>query len=185
MGSDMVEDLKRFRRKGDLCSIRRDEIDENSMQCFVVALSNSLVAIYEVRDFKPIGYCVFRISDLTSVRRKRTDEFQQRLLESDGAVDPVALKITPAISSYRALVEWLDDDEILIIEDEAADEPSFFIGVCEEATENDFVGRFFSGAGNWSTETWSYAWHEITTIQFRTDYIAAYQRYFDRAADRG
>jgi hypothetical protein len=78
--------LSTHHKKRNLVSIRRSSIDPNSIQGFVVGLSQDLVALEYVYDFQIDGLLVLRRSDITDVRRSKTDEFQQSLLKQEGIV---------------------------------------------------------------------------------------------------
>jgi hypothetical protein len=58
----------------DLVSIERSNIDQNSIQAFVLASSDELIVLQYVYDFTLNGLMVLRTKDVTKVRCSATDK---------------------------------------------------------------------------------------------------------------
>ncbi len=75
-----MNDLNEMMTDRKLVSIRRDAIDSNSIQGFVLAASDELLLIQYVYDFNLDGLMVLRLSDVTEIKSGATDKFQKQLL---------------------------------------------------------------------------------------------------------
>lgn len=168
----------------NLVSITRASIDPNSIQGFVVGLSENLVALEYVYDFQVDGLLVLRRSDITEVRRSKTDEFQQSLLEQEGIVGGAQTPEQPLpLESWQTAITYLSAlFPIMILERELGPEPTFSIGRALKTTAAQVEFRPFSGTAKWYTKTERLKYVHLTSLQVNTRYANFYQRHFERHA---
>jgi hypothetical protein len=173
--------LAEHQKQRDLVSIRRDKIDENAIQGFILDSSEELLALQYVYDFNLDGLMFLRLEDITEVKSSITNKFQKELLEKEGLLERVPFGATFALNNWRTLIPQLSDENgFLILECEAKEKPDFFIGVILKATKTGVDGRYFSGAANWGESTEKFKFQDITSCQVGTNYINVYQRHFQR-----
>jgi hypothetical protein len=168
-----------------LVSVRRSDVNDYGIQGFLVGLSDTLVALEYVYDFQIDGLMVLRRSDITDVKRTGTDEFQERLLKSEGirpgSQIPTALKL----DGWKPLIEQLIEHyPLMILERELGPAPEFAIGRTLRATAAQVEFQSFSGAGKWHPKTERLKYAQLTCLQVNTRYLGFYQRHFDRNAPR-
>ena len=176
-----IQNLKRFRDDQELVSIRRDGCDDRKIQAFVIHFSGTLVLLQYIYDFHVDGILLLRLADITSIEATATDEFQKRLLIQEGGFAKIDFGYRPPISSYDVFLRSLPDEEIVILEDEVADDPEFIIGTLQSVDVDEVSIRFFTGAANWEDEPSVIEIARITSCQIKTNYINFYARHFARS----
>jgi hypothetical protein len=175
--------LRFHQRQRHLVSIRRSEIDDYGVQGYILGVSKQLLAVQYVYDFNLDGLLLLSRSDITEVRRTKTDVFQQSLLLADGIERLVPFDVQFNLSNWRSVLQQLAPVcPVLIFESERAKEPLFEIGRLVEVTSSQVEVHGFSGTARWAKETTSIPFSELTCVQANTNYINTYQRYFTRSA---
>lgn len=172
--------LKRMHDDRELVAIRRDEIDDNKIQGFVLCVSNELVLFQYIYDFHLDGLMLLRIRDITDLNVSKTERFQKELLVEEGFFEKIDFELRPPISSYEAFLRSLPEDELVILEDEIAEEPEFLIGPVLSIDGGEISIRFFTGAANWEKEPRVIEISEVTSCQVGSNYLWFYARYFER-----
>jgi hypothetical protein len=178
-----MHQFAQYQKRRDLVSVRRNEIDDNAIQGFVLASSEELVVLQYVYDFNLDGLMVLRIDDITEVRCSATDKFQKSLLEQEGLIATVSFGSDFALSNWRSVISQLSKEyALMILECEAGDEKDFVIGRILTTTTTGAQVRYFSGAANWVRKPVELKFKDITSCQVGTNYLNVYQRHFERHA---
>lgn len=175
-----LKSLKGFRDDQALVSIRRDGCDDRKIQAFVIHFSDTLILLQYVYDFHVDGILLLRIADITDIETTATDEFQKQLLIEEGEFAKIDFDYRPPIGSYDVFLHSLQESEIVILEDEAADEPEFIIGRLIAVDGDEVSVRYFTGAANWEDDPSFIEITRITSCQTKTNYINFYARHFKR-----
>ncbi len=177
--------LAKHQKQKNLVSIRRSEIDLNSIQGFVLGHSDELVAIQYVYDFNLDGLMVLRVADITDVKNSATNKFQKKLLDQEGLLAKVLFEKKLDLGNWKsAISQLLIENELMVIESEAGEEMNFFIGKVLKVTKLGVQARFFSGAADWTQHAEKIMFKDITCCQVSTNYIKVYERYFERQAQQ-
>ena len=178
-----MHDLATYQNQRSLISLRRDRIDDHSIQGFVIGASDELVLLQYVYDFRLDGLMVLAVSDITEVRCTATDRFQQTLLAAEGLVEQVPFGLSTNLQDWRSAIDDLASRyPLLILECERLEEPDFVIGRVSKLARDEVWLEWFSGAANWGEKPARFKYKDITSCQVDTNYVNAYQRYFDRNA---
>jgi hypothetical protein len=178
--SNAMNTLSQHQKERNLISIRRDAIDTNSIQGFVLASSAELVVLQYVYDFNLDGLMVLRVADITDVRWSATGRFQKGLLERAGLVQRVPFGATFDLRNWRAIIDQLSNEyKLMVVECEADEENIFLIGRVLKSTAASVQIQEFSGAANWEEIPAKARFKNITSCQVGTNYINFYRRYFD------
>lgn len=176
-------EITRHQEQRSLISLRRDRIDDNAIQGFVIGTSDDLVLLQYVYDFRLDGLMVLAVADITEVRCTATDRFQQTLLDTDGLVAQVPFGLRINLEDWRsAIADLAHGYPLLILECERLEAPDFVIGRVKEMAHGEVRLECFSGAANWDEELVSLKYEDITSCQAGTNYTNVYQRYFERNA---
>ena len=175
--------LRSHQTQRHLVSIRRSDIDDYGIQGYILGVSRQLVALQYVYDFNLDGLLLLSRSDITEVRRTKTDEFQQSLLVADGIERLVPFDAQFDLSNWRSVLQQLAPAcPVLIFESERAQRPLFEIGRLVEVTSSQVDVHGFSGTARWAKETTLIPYSELTCVQANTHYINEYKRYFAQRA---
>jgi hypothetical protein len=178
-----MHDLARHLGERNLVSIYRERIDSNSMEGYVLALSDDLVVLQFVYDFKLDGLMVIRAADISDVRCSETDRFQKKLMSDEGLEQMVPFDAAFNTGNWRALLsQFAQQHPIMILECEAQDEPDFVIGRVLKTSADKVQILGFSGDGTWDDKPTRLALGDLTSCRVGTNYIEVYQRYFERMA---
>lgn len=171
-----------FVRDRKLVSIRRDDIDPNSIQGFVLACSDELLLIQYVYDFRLDGLMVLRRADITDIRCTATDEFQKSLLIAEQLFQQVPFESDFDLRDWKSiLTQFSSQYKLFLLEDEGSDVELFLIGDIEKIARSSVCLRYFSGAGNWDEKPIKLSFNCITSCQVDTNYLNVYQRHFERS----
>lgn len=178
-----MNELSQFAQDRSLVSIRRAAVDENKIQGFVLGSSDRLVLLQYVYDFHLDGLMVLRTDDISEVTRSKTDAFQQQLLADEGLLSRVPFDYPVDLGSWSSAIAGLSRSHpLLILECELMEEPDFVVGRILDVGVDDVTLRYFTGAANWLEEPVKLRYDDITACQANTNYVNAYQRYFERNA---
>lgn len=164
----------------DLVNIRREGIDSNSIQGVLLDCSDSLVLIQYIYDFRLDGYMLLRRCDLSEVSCRSTDRFQKELLEAEGVFGQIDFSFRVPVHSFEVFLQSRGEDEIIIVEDESADDPEFLIGPIANMDKDTVEIGHFTGIARLVEPLPRIAMERITCCQMDTNYIRFYQRYFER-----
>ena len=175
--------LEEHRQRRDLVSLRRDKIDDQAIQGYVLAVSDELVALQFVYDFRLDGLRILRVRDVTGVACTSVDRFQRELLVREGLEKAIPFGRTFALRDWRPLISQLAREfPLMILECEALDEPDFVIGRARSITETSVEFDHFSGVASWEAKPAMLALADLTSCQVETNYINVYRRHFERLA---
>ena len=183
MAIDLATVLEEHRQRRDLVSLRRDEIDDHRIQGYVLGVSDELVALQFVDDFRLDGLRILRVRDITGVACTSVDHFQRELLVREGLEKAVPFGRTFALRDWRPLINQLAlEFPLMILECEAVDEPDFVIGKARSFSETSVEFDYFSGVASWDAEPAKLALADLTSCQVDSNYINVYRRHFERLA---
>jgi hypothetical protein len=172
--------LHEYIDRRDLISLCRDKIDTHSIQGFILACSKTLVLLQYVYDFQPDGFLLLRRKDITQLKSGDSNRFQRQLLAADGVLDRVDFTYRAPVHSYDAFLASRSADEIVIVENETAEPPEFFIGTVSSVAGGTLTLRHFTGTGQWVEPEPEIPTAHITSCKIETSYGRAYQRHFGR-----
>ncbi len=157
--------LSEFVRERKLVSIRRGNIDENTIQGFVLSFSDQLVLIQYVFDFILDGLMVIRRADITEIKCNATDEFQKNLLVAEQLFQKVPFAESFDLHDWKSIINQLSKQhELIILEDERPDEAVFLIGKVQKITNSSLSMKYFSGAGNWDEKPSKISFANISAV---------------------
>jgi hypothetical protein len=178
-----MHDLGYFHQQRDLVSIRRAAVDENSIQGFVLEMSDELVLLQYVYDLNLDGLMILRAADISEIQRSATDEFQEGLLQAEGLLSAVPFDYSVDLGSWpMAITALAKDYPLLILERELLDEPDLAIGRVLDVGAEEVHLKYFTGTAKWREEPDKLRFTDITSCQAGTNYLNVYQRYFERNA---
>ena len=165
----------------ELVSIKRERIDRNKIQGFVLDESKDLILIQYVYDFNLDGLMVLRKDDITSLETTDTDKFQTSLLKDENLIEKINFEHNYVLESWQSFIHSaMKNHEYFIVEEEEYEEPEFNIGRILNLEEKEFTLRYFTGVARWIEEPVIIKYSDVTCIQIETNYLNFYQKYFNK-----
>lgn len=175
--------LTQHQRQRNRISIRRDEIDTDSVHGYVLAISPWLVALQVVHEFRLEGLMLLRVADISAVGHSETDVLQRQLLVREGLEQLVPFGRHFALDDWSSAIRQLASDfPLMIIECESLDEDDevFLIGRLRSASKESINIEYFNGAAQWDSELQQVAADDITSCRVDSNYLNVYGRHFER-----
>jgi len=176
--------LLNFQDKKELVSIRRDGIDENRIQGFVLSFSDELVLLQYVYDFNLDGLMVLRLSDITKIESDKTDVFQTQILKDEGLYSQIDFEKKYDVNNWHTVFSSIGSKPgLVIVENETQSDSSdetFILGKIDKIDQDSVSILGFSGAANWYEESSKMRYKDISSAQVNNKYMNMYQRYFDK-----
>lgn len=164
-----------------LASIRREKVDSNKIQGFVLDESDKLLLLRYVYDFNLDGILVLSKEEITELKSTDTDKFQTDMLREEGVLDKVETDIKYDLMNWKAFIESaVKRHEFFIFEEEKADPAEFTIGKIMGISEDSFEMKYFTGVARWLDEIETLYYSGLTSCQIGTSYLNHYERYFKR-----
>ncbi len=182
----MKKKLSKLKKGKSLVSIRRDEIDGNRIQGFILDYSKELILIQYVCDFKLDGLMVLRLSDMTDIGSNKTDIFQTNMLKKEGLYSTVAFKEKYNVTDWKSVFDNIaSKHRFVIAENEASDDidaPSFILGEVVKIGNKSVTLHGFTGTSKWFERPTKLKFNDISSFQVGNNYAKTYERYFERNA---
>ncbi len=173
-----MDQLTHQLQERNLVSIYRDEIDNQSIEGYILGLSPELVVLQYVHDFRLDGLRVLRVQDITEVDQSDSCEFQQALMRKEGLEALVPFDVAFSTHNWQQVIgQFSQDHPILIFECEAAEENNFVIGRLLAMDSTTVTVLQFSGAGVWDDDPTTLAFSDITSCQVGSNYLNVYARH--------
>ena len=173
-------EIKHLMDRRQLVSIFRKPIDPGfGMQGFIVSFSKRYLLFHYVHKFFVDGLLLVNRSHIRDIVCDHAHLFQRQLLESEGAIDGINFEASYPVSSLPDFLNSLPPDEIVILEEEAIDEPTWNIGRFVDITPGGNVRiHGFSANGVWDDDLLAIDVARVSCCQIQTNYIGLYTRYF-------
>ena len=175
--------IEKYRQERKLVSLKRDSVDDQKIQGFVLGTSEKLVLLQYVFDFYLDGLMVLRTEDISEIVRTKTDSFQQSLMEHEDLLAGIPFENHIDLTSWRTAIVGLQKrSPLFILECELLESPSFSLGKVVRVDGRAVAVQTFDGCGKWAADPLVLQCDEITSCQVNTNYARAYERYFERSA---
>lgn len=182
----MKKRLSKLKAAKSLVSIRRDEIDDNRIQGFILDYSKELILIQYVYDFNLDGLMVLRLSDITDITSDKTDDFQTQILKEEGIYSKGFFKQKYNLTDWKSVFTNIaSEHRFVITEDETPeniDTPSFILGEVVKIGNKSVTLHGFTGICRWHEKPTKMSFKNISSLQVGNNYAETYERYFERNA---
>lgn len=156
---------------------RKVRVERNRPGCqyihgYVVGLSRSLCVVHVNSDFRPDGYLVSRLKDVTNVRHGPYEKVFDRMLKRDGLLDaldsPPRIDLRSMASAIRS-VHRLHGRLIVQCEDEHEDIEDFYLGRVAGWRKNHVVLHHCDALGKWERK--AVLLQDVTLLQIESHYL--------------
>jgi hypothetical protein len=174
-------DLDKFKESKTQISISREGIDNFRIRGFLLGYSKKLILIHYVSDIRLDGLMILPLKDITDIQQDKTDVFQTQMLKDDGIFREIDFQKEYKFSNWRSLLKSIGTPNLIVsVEDETSDFPLHFFGYLRKIKKHSMSLKSFTGAGNWHKGKTVMYYEDITAMQFGSNYINTYARYFQR-----
>lgn len=175
---NMKAKLESHREKSNFIGIERADIETALQFGFVLGCSSELVLIHVVYDFRPDGYQILRISDISRLRHSAPDRRMRKILRAEGRLDQIDLKHPIDLRSWQSAFRSLKTlGGIIIVEGEEPEVDEFVIGKIVRINKKTLSMCHFDGTGRWDETRRSCPYGDITSIKFDCDYVNVFSRH--------
>lgn len=182
---EVLKQLELHLSDRSMVSLRRDEIDENCLQGFILGYSDGLTLIQHIYDFHHDGLSVVNTPDITSIDSTDTDKLHRLMLAEEGLIPGIGPFDDAPLSAWKDLLGYFaPTNPIVILESEQPEDEVFLIGRIARLTENEAHIHHFNGAGEWEPDPRKMSYEYITRFQVFTNYANKYHSYFERHPER-
>jgi hypothetical protein len=163
--------------RGTLIQMARDSDAHSFWEGFPLVVSNNLVLMRTVLDFRADGFSVMRLTDIHEVRENESQVFLLHVLRSEGRLENLAPPKPILLRSWRTVLESVKAHyRTAIIECEHSDD-GFLLGELSETDEEETSLYYIFGDGTREAGLTNVAHDEITLVRFGEDYINLLGRY--------
>jgi hypothetical protein len=198
----MNEDLAQFLQSRSLVRLALDLPGRESLQGYLLGLSETLGLIHRIDDFRPDGYAVFRVEDIHRTRSDASEKWFHDMYVSEGLLGGVDVVPEVDLTDMRSALETItkkyqyliiesepDDEQVGIIdyeddeidegfdEDEEDDCLDFYIGEIENLAYDLVTFRHFDAVGIWEPEPKYILLDTIAFVQFDAPYVNICSKY--------
>ncbi len=164
-----------------LVTIKRENIDENKIQGFIQGESDSLILLNYVYDFNLDGLMVLRKKDISKIESTDTDDFQTKLLKSEGVYSKINFNVDYNLSSWQEFFEdAIKKHKYFIVEEEEQESPEFTIGKIMALQKESITMKYFTGVARWLDELEKIQFSDLTSCQVGNNYLNVYEHYFEK-----
>lgn len=155
---------------------------QETLNGFLLGLSDQLGLMHCFHDFMPDGYTVFRLADVTSIRSNEYERHMDRMLEGERLLDGLHQDLHVDLKSILRAIETISHQfQVMIIEVEAPEEgcEEFYIGQAVSWDVDMVQFDDFDALGQWASESSMITPDEIAFIHFDTPYIKTFCKYLN------
>jgi hypothetical protein len=180
MADRWTQELQDAAKAKRLVRIERARFPAEFAEGVPLAVGSDLVllALVDVDHFRPNGYGIFRLADVSDVRSDEYERFMERVLEAEGT--PADRLEAPGvrIDDWRhAALDAVRNGELVIVEAEESQEDEFWLGRIADVDEDGIWLLPLGALGEWDHEAVAITYGEITQMRFRERYAEVYARY--------
>ena len=157
-------------------SLERELISENSTDGFPIALSTQIVQLISIWDFHIDGYKFFPVTDISEVKRGKTERLFQEIMEKEGYFQDSSSLVQEDLTSWGTVFSYFQKKQyIIIVENEKNGD--FYIGKVHSSDDHGCVMSCFDVLGVWDEETSEIKYDDITCLTFGDRYSEMMTKY--------
>ena len=158
-------------------ALMRKKIGAMPLLCIPLQMSEKLVLVAPYADFKPDGFEVVRLRDISNVRADEQAAFHEQVMQGEGVLSQlcpprVSLENFPALlSDLFALGE-----PVAV----SGKENVLLLGTIEKAGKKKLRVRYVDGGGHVDEDPTRFAYEDISSVSFGNRYLKLVVQYADK-----
>lgn len=172
-----IEKIKECIENSQLCAINRDMIDELSMYCFPIAMSDRLVLAVNVYDFNIDGYKIVRTEDISEVFCDEAEDFNEMIIRKEGILDNFKPEKIDIQNLKNVFNHFLETKQNIIVQCEGYNESLFYVGSVAKIGKGEIFLKTFDGIGIIDEKEARIPLNKITCVSYGSRYINIISKY--------
>ncbi len=180
MKTKIVEQIKDHcdKKKYTLLTRKVGKTSTESSRGYILNISNEFILLQETDDFKVLGYNIFPLKQIVSLRHDDNDEFYDKIIKAEKESKKIGIKYAVNLSSWMTIFHSIKSRKLnVIIECENPDNYSFDIGPISEIKKTSVCIQYMNGRGIIDKEPTNINFKLITKIMFDDRYINTLSKY--------
>lgn len=158
-------------------AIMRKKIGALPLLCIPLQMSEKLVLVAPYTDFKPDGFEVVRLRDISNVRADEQAAFHEQVMQAEGVLKGL---VPPQVSleSFPALLTDLFalDEPVAV----SGKENVLLLGTIEKAGKKKLRVRYVDGEGHVDEDPTRFSYDDISSVSFGSRYLKLVVQYADK-----
>lgn len=178
--SSIIQQLRDFKAGKKCVKVKRQVGTDGFKHTrgYILKNSKQLVLLEETDDFEALGYLVFPLSSLVSVRFNNNDRYYDKIMRWEGEIDKIRDRHNVDITDWPSLFRSVRKSGFcVIIECEDPDDETFDIGPITRVTKTAVYVRYFNAKGFLEEEPTRIPWNKITLVRFDDRYANVFSKY--------
>lgn len=158
-------------------ALMRKKIGAMPLLCIPLQMSEKLVLVAPYADFKPDGFEVVRLRDISNVRADEQAAFHEQVMQGEGVLSQlcpprVSLENFPAL-----LADLFALGEPVAV---SGKEDVLLLGTLEKAGKKKIRVRYVDGGGHVDEDPTRFAYEDISSVSFGNRYLKLVIQYADK-----
>lgn len=161
-------------------AIMRKKIGALPLLCIPLQMSEKLVIVAPYTDFKPDGFEVVRLRDISNVRADEQAAFHEQVMQAEG----VLTGLFPPKVSLESFPSLLTD--LFALGEPVAvsgKQNVLLLGTIEKAGKKKLRVRYVDGEGHVDEDPTRFAYEDISSVSFGSRYLKLVVQYADKPAE--
>ena len=158
-------------------AIMRKKIGALPLLCIPLQMSEKLVLVAPYTDFKPDGFEVVRLRDISNVRADEQAAFHEQVMQAEGVLrglipPQVSLESVPALLTDLGAL-----GEAVAV---SGKENVLLLGTIEKAGKKKLRVRYVDGEGHVDEDPTRFSYDDISSVSFGSRYLKLVVQYADK-----
>jgi len=182
----MIFDIEMEKLNNDIklekqISIKRDVIDENSLDIVPILLTEDFLLAHYVYDFLVDGYKAIAMKGITRIRRDDIEEYHSSILRKEGIIHKENNIARDEIKNWETFFRFLKNEKLIVdISLEKPENDSFFVGMITKVGKDSLKILEINPLGRWKEESKKICYSDITLVSFGNNYSKMMLKYSEK-----
>ena len=178
--NEIIETIEYHINNEMIIKIKRENIDDNEILGFPLGLSEEILLISRVVDFRDDGCLIIRLKDITDAYSLESNSFYEEICKKEGvrAIAQNENPITNISDLHLILSKLVGFKGFVSIQCELEDNELYYvIGEIISVQEKEIKFRSFDLQGKWTDKELSIPIDDITMVGFNDNYSKMFYKY--------
>jgi hypothetical protein len=180
MRTKIIDQIKNHldKKKYTLLTRKTGKTSTETSRGYILNFSEDFILLQETDDFKILGYNIFPLKQIISLRHNENDEFYDKIIKAEKEDKKIGIKYSVDLSSWATIFQSIKSRKLnVIIECENPDNYSFDIGPIASLTKTSVYIQYMNGQGIIDKEPTKIDLKLITKLMFDDRYINTLTKY--------
>lgn len=158
-------------------AIMRKKIGALPLLCIPLQMSEKLVLVAPYTDFKPDGFEVVRLRDISNVRADEQAAFHEQVMQAEGVLKGLVPPQVSLESFSSLLTDLFALGEPVAV---SGKENVLLLGTIEKAGKKKLRVRYVDGEGHVDEDPTRFSYDDISSVSFGSRYLKLVVQYADK-----